>query len=84
MQPTGKVVFMKGIHNLNVSNAKSNMTMLQRAVNELPKTNGTYVKLHTENRSENLSIYLSHERYHTGKKPYSGKKFKVIQIEFET
>ena len=57
MESTGKVVLMKDIHNMKVSNVKDNdLTTLQRAVNELPKTNGAYVKLHTENKSDNQEL----------------------------
>ena len=57
MQSTGKVVLMKDIHNLKMSNVQDNdLTSLQRAVNELSKTNGAYVKLHTENKSGNQEL----------------------------
>ena len=57
MQSTGNVVLMKDIHNLKMSNVQDNdLTSLQRAVNELSKTNGAYVKLHTENKSGNQDL----------------------------
>ena len=57
MQSTGKFVLMKDIHNLKMSNVQDNyLTSLQRAVNELSKTNGAYVKLHTENKSGNQEL----------------------------
>ena len=57
MQLTGKVVLMKDIHNLKMSNVQDNdLTSLQRAVNELSKTNGAYVKLHTEKKSGNQEL----------------------------
>ena len=46
MQATGKVVLMKDIHNMKVTNNKQNdLTTLQKAVNELTKVNGVFVKL---------------------------------------
>ena len=49
MQATGKVVLMKDIHNMKVTNNKQNdLTTLQKAVNELTKVHGAFVKLQTD------------------------------------
>ena len=57
MQATGKVVLMKDIHNLKVTNNNQNdLTTLQKAVNELTKTNGSFVKLQTNNTTENPEL----------------------------
>ena len=57
MQSTGKVLLMKDIHNLKMSNDQENdLSTLQRAVNELSKTNGAYVKLHMENKDDNQEL----------------------------
>ena len=57
MQATGKVVLMKDIHNMKVTNNKQNdLTTLQKAVNELTKVNGAFVKLQTDNKMENPEL----------------------------
>ena len=57
MQATGKVVLMKDINNLKVTNNNQNdLTTLQKAVNELTKTNGAFVKLQTNNMTENPEL----------------------------
>ena len=57
MQATGKVALMKDIHNLKVTNINTNdLATLQKAVNELNKTNGAFVKLQTDNKTENPEL----------------------------
>ena len=57
MQATGKVVLMKDILNMKVTNNKeSDLTTLQKAVNELTKVNGAFVKLQTDNKMENPEL----------------------------
>ena len=59
MQSTGKVLLMKDIHNLKRSDSKrDDHSTLQKAVDELNKCNGAFVKIQTDENADNTMTGL--------------------------
>ena len=59
MQSTGKVLLLKDIHNLKRSDSKrDDHSTLQKAVDELNKCNGAFVKIQTDGNADNTMTGL--------------------------